>query len=362
MKKTINVLITGLTGGGFGEQCLQALSLSKLNYKIIGTNMEPLSSGLFMVDKGYIVPPASSENYIPELLKICRKENVVVLIPGSEPELKRLVEQRQEFEKDGIRVLANNKNVIDICTDKWRTYEFLRSNDFKVPRTWIVQGGDLKEINCRYPIIIKPYRGSGGSKNVFLAQDEEELRFFVKYLDKQGLSIIAQEYIGLAEEEYTVSVLSDESGNILNSIALKRIVKSSLSKAFSVKGHDGKSEYIVSSGVSQGRIDAYKVIRQNAEMIACRLGSTGPLNVQCRLVGDNVYTFEINPRFSGTTSIRALCGFNEPDLLIRKYVLKQNVKKVTYKKGLILRGLFNYFISDKKFNTLNKNKFIKNKK
>lgn len=361
MKKTINILITGLTGGGFGEQCLQALNLSKLNYKIIGTNMEPLSLGLFMVDKGYIVSPASSENYIPELLKICRKENVVVLIPGSEPELKRLVEQRQEFEKDRIRVLANNKNVIDICTDKWRTYEFLRSNDFKAPKTWMVQGGDLKKINCRYPIIIKPYRGSGGSKNVFLAQDEEELRFFVKYLDKQGLSIIAQEYIGSADEEYTVGVLSDGSGNILNSIALKRIVKSSLSKAFSVKGYDGKLEYVVSSGVSQGRIDAYRAIRQNAEMIARRLGSTGPLNVQCRLVGDSVYTFEINPRFSGTTSIRALCGFNEPDLLIRKYVLKQNVKKVTYKNGLILRGLFNYYISDQRYKTLDKNKFIRNK-
>ena len=31
--------------------------------------------------------------------------------------------------------------------------------------------------------------------------------------------------------------------------------------------------------------------------------------------------FEINPRFSGTTSLRAMVGYNEPDVLIRHHVL-----------------------------------------
>jgi len=307
------------------------------------------------------VPPASSESYIPELLKICQKEKIIVLIPGSEPELKKIVEQGQEFEKRGIEVLANNKNVIDICTDKWQTYKFFKSNGFKMPETWIVQDEDLRKISCRYPVIIKPYRGSGSSKNIFLAQNAEEMRFFIGFLKRQGVSIMVQEYLGSAQEEYTVGVLSDKNKKILDSIALKRIIKSNLSKSFSVKDYQDKTEHIVSSGVSQGRIDDYPEIRKNAEKIAKCIGSTGPLNVQCRLVGDSIYTFEINPRFSGTTSIRALCGFNEPDLLIRKYILKQNIKKVNYKKGFILRGLFNYYISDQRYEKLAKNKFIRNK-
>ena len=29
--------------------------------------------------------------------------------------------------------------------------------------------------------------------------------------------------------------------------------------------------------------------------------------------------FEINPRLSGSTSLRALVGFNEPDLLVKRF-------------------------------------------
>jgi carbamoyl-phosphate synthase large subunit len=47
------------------------------------------------------------------------------------------------------------------------------------------------------------------------------------------------------------------------------------------------------------------------------LKSSGPLNFQGRLVGDQFYIFEINPRFSGTSFMRALSAFNEADLWIK---------------------------------------------
>jgi carbamoyl-phosphate synthase large subunit len=50
--------------------------------------------------------------------------------------------------------------------------------------------------------------------------------------------------------------------------------------------------------------------------------------------------FEINPRFSGTSSIRAMLGFNEPDLLIRKHLLGETLpERPTYRYGTVLRGL-----------------------
>jgi translation elongation factor EF-1alpha len=58
-----------------------------------------------------------------------------------------------------------------------------------------------------------------------------------------------------------------------------------------------------------------------------KLESKGPINIQCRLTDDGVYTFEINPRFSGTESIRALVGYNAPDALIRREVLGEQIKK-----------------------------------
>jgi len=50
------------------------------------------------------------------------------------------------------------------------------------------------------------------------------------------------------------------------------------------------------------------------------------VNVQCRLVDGEVVVFEINPRFSGTTSLRAMVGYNEPDVLFRHHVLGEPIE------------------------------------
>jgi carbamoyl-phosphate synthase large subunit len=57
-------------------------------------------------------------------------------------------------------------------------------------------------------------------------------------------------------------------------------------------------------------------------------------------VNDKVYLFEINPRFSGTTSLRAMVGFNEPDLLIRKHILNEPIKpNFSFQYAKVVRGL-----------------------
>jgi carbamoyl-phosphate synthase large subunit len=356
--KKVNVLVTGIGGGGHGEQVLKALRMAATPYHIIGTDMSQTSMGLYAVDKSYIVPPASDSTYIPKLLDICKKENVVVLITGSEPELIKVSENRREFERQGVLILINTPEVLDICMDKWKTYNFLNGNGFDCPRSVLVgEDTNLDKLiisdKITLPIIIKPAVASGGSANVFLAQDQEELIFFVKYLKKQGLKPLVQEYIGSHEEEYTVGVLTDiRSGDLIGSIAIKRQILSGLSNKIKIKNRYfariKSSILTVSSGVSQGIIDDFPEVRRYCENIALKLSSKGPLNIQCRKEGEKIYAFEINPRFSGTTSLRAMVGYNEPDILIRKYILGENTKTVEYKKGMIVRGLSEQYIPTEK--------------
>ncbi|MCU0650086.1 MAG: ATP-grasp domain-containing protein, partial [Gemmatimonadaceae bacterium] len=97
---------------------------------------------------------------------------------------------------------------------------------------------------------------------------------------------------------------------------------------------------VISSGVSQGEIGAFPDVTRPCETIATALGARGPLNVQCRMVDGDAWIFEINPRFSGTTSLRALVGYNEPDALISEHVLGRPVeRRFRYGHGTILRGL-----------------------
>ena len=69
------------------------------------------------------------------------------------------------------------------------------------------------------------------------------------------------------------------------------------------------------------------------------------MNIQGRYAHKKFYTFEINPRFSGTTYFRALAGINEPDLLICKYLQGESIsKRIRPVPGKFLRGLFEKFI------------------
>jgi len=173
--------------------------------------------------------------------------------------------------------------------------------------------------------------------------------FFVNYLMKQNLKPLVQEYLDSYDEEYTVGVLTDIlDGKLIGSIAIKRQILSGLSSKIKVKNRCTdkiKTDMlIISSGYSQGIIDDFPEVRKRCEEIALELGTMGPINIQCRKVKEKVYPFEINPRFSGTTSIRALVGYNEPDILIRKQLLKEETTRIHYKKGVVVRGLSERYI------------------
>jgi carbamoyl-phosphate synthase large subunit len=86
----------------------------------------------------------------------------------------------------------------------------------------------------------------------------------------------------------------------------------------------------LSTGYSQGVIIKHPRIQQVCEDLALKIGARGPLNIQCRCEGDDVYIFEAHPRFSGSASIRAAAGFNEPDMLIRNQLFHESIPRQNY--------------------------------
>lgn len=349
--KEVRVLITGVGGGGNGEQVLKALRLAHTKYYIIGTDISPLSSGLYQVDEGYIVPGADADNYISTILDMCKDLNIHVLITGSEPELKLISVNRQIFDGKGILLLFNSSKIISMCMDKWKTYEFLQSEGFPVPQSFLIS--DLAVIDDikkdMFPLVVKPSSSGGGSRHAYIAQDIDELRFFCNYIMKDGLKPVAQEYIGTPDSEFTAGVLHTFDGVFINSIAVKRNLSIGMSVKQKVKNRTDKlnlsPSLIISSGYSQGLIDKFPEVCGVCEEIAYALDSRGPLNIQCRYFGGKVYTFEINPRFSGTSSLRAMVGLNEPDILIRHHLLGEPIEpRFSYRSGNIMRGLLEVYI------------------
>lgn len=345
----MNILITGVGGGGHGEQILKALRLSDKKYRIIGTDMSPISKGLAVVDKSYIVPPATSPDYLDTILSICKENDVKVLFHGSEPELKVMSANRDRIQHEGIFLPINTTEVIDTCMDKFKTNQFLLEHGFVFPKTnRITSLADIDGIDY-YPVVLKPSIGGGGSANTMIAQSADELHAFCEYLLKIYPEFIVQEYVGTPDSEYTACVLSSMDGEYINSIAVKRMITSSLGNRLKVKNRTDRSDLgevlAISSGISQGEIGRFPEVTEQCKPIAAALHSKGPINIQLRYFRDKVYIFEINPRYSGTTSLRAMVGFNEPDIMIRKHLLGETIQPdFDFKEGFILRGLEETYI------------------
>jgi len=321
--KPIPILVTGLGAAAVGTQIMKALRIAKTPYRIIGTDMSKESTGLQKVDVPYVIPSAKNAKYLSAIMKICKKEKIRCIFPGTEIELLKLSQKKEFFEKKGIFVICNPYKLVNLCLDKGKLFEFLKKNQVKVPDFQVIY--DIDEFKKSVvPAIIKPVKGSG-SKSVFLGETIEEVKFFIKYLITRGQKVIVQEYVGSGDEEYTVGIIRLNNGKIKRSIALKRDLRKSLSCKEDLKSKVSNKRFQISTGISQGWFDDFTKIRKECEKISDILNVNGPINVQCRKTKGGIIPFEINPRFSGTTYLRSIVGMNEPDIMI-KYLLKNQIQ------------------------------------
>ncbi len=344
MTKPLSVLVTGIGGGGHGEQILKALRLAGTPYRITGTDTDPLSANRPLVDDFAVVPPAGHPEYLETILELARAHEALAVFHGSEAEMMVLSRARDRLEAAGFYVPVNPLETMEICQDKVRLARYLSEHGFAVPRFREVQNiADIADFDV-FPAIVKPSIGGGGSANVLIAQSRTELETFCAYLLKLYPRFLVQEYVGTPENEFTVGVLFGRDGVLINSIGIRRIISNALSLRTRVPNISGRAglgpTLVVSSGISQGEVGRWPEVTAQCERIAAVLRPQAPVNIQCRLVDGVVIPFEINPRFSGTTSLRALAGYNEPDVLFRRDVLGEKIEDhFAYREITVMRGL-----------------------
>lgn len=345
--KKFTVLITAIGGGGYGGQILKALRLiPELPYLLVGADAAEHCPQFREVDHAFRLPLARNPGYLEELFKLCERFQIRVVFPGCEPELKLMTAAKREFDSRGILLMAAEHEFIELCLNKERTNQRLAELGYAPPRYLNVSDRETLAAVDWFPVVIKPSVGAGGSANCFIAQNQRELMALCDYLGLENIagSFILQEYVGTPEDEYTVGILHDLEGNYINSIAVRRLMSGQLNIRSSVPNRTGEQRFgprlVISSGVSQGHVGRFESVTRQCRDIARALGARGAVNIQCRLVDGVVKVFEINPRFSGTTSIRALVGYNEPDVLLRRHLMHELVKvDFPYEEGIVLREL-----------------------
>jgi carbamoyl-phosphate synthase large subunit len=345
----INILVTGAGGGGVGEQIIKALRIGSNNYFIVSTDIRNESVAKCLGDVFCVLPSSKDEKYLSLLINCSLKYNCKIIIPGSEPELLKIANNINLFADAGIYVPINNIDLIKLCSDKIKFNEFLSYNHFSAPETLVINNKIIPKSINNFPYVVKPISGSG-SKNVFIVQNITELRSILEYLGDEN-DFLLQQYVGTLDNEYTVGILCTPNKGYINHIILKRDLSQGLSLKQSVinqsKIQSLGEKLGISTGISQGIFVSNSLIDEIVKKIVKILNLTSTINLQCRIHENEVFIFEINPRFSGTTNLRAIVGFNEPEYIINEHLQLPSISldSVKWENKQVLRGIVEYLIN-----------------
>lgn len=324
------VLITGI-GGNVGQGVLKSLRAGRRPFHIVGIDMEILSAGFSLVDSYYQTPRTVHPDFPGALKSIAEKEELEAIYVCSPTELEWFASQKQELERElGLSVFVNPPEVIRVASDKLHTANFLRDAGFPFPETALgtnAEGVELLIERYRFPLIAKP-RAGFSSRNVLVVNSREEIAAVATLAP----DLIVQRYLPDPQSEFTAATLSGSDGKVRALIILRRDL---------LQGTTYRTELIDDKNLSD------QIVR-----IVEALGAVGPCNLQFRLLGETAYVFEINPRFSGTSGIRHLYGFNDCEMIFDLLRLGIEIEQPELRPAVVLRYWNEVCIPDASFQDL----------
>lgn len=336
-----NILILGV-GGNVSQGILKAIKQSNIQCNLIGACINEESLGLYLCDKSYISPLASSEKFISWLIDICNKENIDMIMTGVEENILEIAKNYETVKNNTKAIFKfTDYSKLLIGQNKIKTCEWLKENGFNYPKYCKSNDENALEKlidSVGYPLIAKPIygKGSNGIIKINNSDDIEKIRTIKDY--------VIQEYIGSEDTEYTVGCYCDKNGKFVDAIIMKRELK---------LGTTFKAEVVENDK-----------IYNEVSKICNKFIPVGPLNIQLRLNSNGEpVCFETNVRFSGTTPIRANFGYNDVAAMLKEYLFDMDINdEFNIKKGIAYRYLNELYIDNETQLKLETEGFIDNTK
>lgn len=311
----MKVIVTG-AGALLGQGVIRAIRQSSLDCHVTGVDPSANSAGLYWCDNAYRGLPAGDPDFLDMLTRIIRADNADILIPGTDVELVPLARARAKLEADtGCAILVSDERVVHIGDDKAATSDFFRDAGFPFPMTAALDDGDAVGALVQalgFPLIVKP---RVGARSVGVRVIRETADLDAARRVPEGL--IAQELVGDAAHEYTASGLYFD-GDCHGTIVMRRDLRD---------GNTYRAEVVADA-------DLHDWVRRWTRALT----PYGPANFQFRLRADGTpVVFEINSRFSGTTPLRALVGFNEVEMALEHILNGRPIRPGEILNRVILR-------------------------
>lgn len=281
------------------------------NGKIHVANSSSVTPAFQVADFCTEVPLIYSQEYIPFLKKYCKDNSIDAIISLFDIDLPILAAHKAELESVGTKVVVSPCEVIDICNDKWKTFEYMSAHGFNVPKTYLsiadaesaIKSGELE-----FPVIVKPRWGMA-SIGVFEADNSEELavlynkavagikKSYLKFESDQSIdmAVIIQEK--LPGQEYGLDIINDLNGKYQNTIVKKKMAMRA--------GETDCAETVDD-----------EMLKQLGRSISESLHHFANLDVDLFLVDGVPYILEMNARFGGGYPFSHMAGVDLPSAIV----------------------------------------------
>jgi carbamoyl-phosphate synthase large subunit len=315
------VFVTG-AGALAGQGILRSLRMSHYPMRIITGDPDPRATGHWLGDCAYTIPMAADPLFVSHLERILAREAVTIVLIGTDIELPALSRARERLERTcAARVVVSPPQVVDIADDKWLTARFLADEGFPAPLSALAddrQGLRRLIETVGFPLFVKPRHGAR-SVGAAIVPDEGALDAVLA----RGGETVIQELLPDGGGEYTAGCLVIDS-QCRATVVLRRDLR------------DGNTYRAYSEGTTG--------FEETIGAVAERLGADGPCNLQFRVKDGQPVIFEINARFSGTTPIRAILGFNEVEAIVAHLAEGRPIARPALRQGVVLRAWSDLFV------------------
>lgn len=274
--------------------------LLKTNSKVLITDLNPKTSpASYFADNSFKIGLFTDSDYINNLLEICLKNKVSIIVPTIDTELILLAKSKSLFNANGINIIISDLKLIKILRDKITTNTFFNSLKIRTP---IIFNKD----NMVFPVFLKPLNGSN-SKGIYKADNINEIK--PSDLDSKNMMILENIDYSIYDE-YTIDLYYDKNSNLKCAVPRIRLK-------------------VVGGESNQGVTKKNEVLDYVKNRFSFLDGAIGCLTLQVfsnRLNSLDIVGIEINPRFGGGYPFSLNAGANFPEFIIREYILNEQIE------------------------------------
>ena len=288
-KKVLRVLFT--SAGNHVELIqtfLYAAGTLDIKLETYGSDVSLGLPAMLAVQNPHRVSAPAENGYADEILALCNKEQIDLIIPLSEED-RILASRHDKFRQTGIRLLMSDQKLVDLCMDKKQVAEVFHSCNLHT----ICPADKFSDYQGGYPAMIELTHERKGIYS-YRAENEVELQYYISRFEEYLIRPF------LTGTEFEVDVFCDFSGNPIYITPKKR-------------------ERIHENEISRFRVVQDEMIVREVKALLEAVRPCGPLTigvVREERTGFNYYV-SMRSVFSENVPVSIKAGADAPQALLK---------------------------------------------